>query len=109
MAKIDILTLTGLTAIDGSVIASGATIKFESEFMVANTNIIIRPKVYRSRELFDAGYSNVETRDIPFDFILQLPEEEYYVLTPMILYERVRDYLNNLFGEEAFEINIIVD
>jgi len=109
MAKIDILTLTGLTAADGSVIASGATIKFASEFMVANTDIIIRPKVYRNRELFDMGYVNVETNDIPFDFILKLPEEEYYTLTPTFLYEKVRDYLNNSLGGEYFELKIIND
>jgi hypothetical protein len=108
MAKIDILTLTGLTAADGSIIASGATIKFASEFMVANTDIIIRPKLYRNRELFDMGFKSVDTNDLPFDFILQLPEEEYYTLTPAILYQKVCDYLNNLFGGQAFEVNIIV-
>ena len=107
MAKIDILTLTGLTATDGSVIASGATIKFASEFQVANTDIIIRPKVFRNRELFDMGYQNVETNDLPFDFIIQIPEEEYYVLTPTILYQHVCDYLNNLFGVDVFEVKII--
>jgi len=107
MAKIDILTLTGLTATDGSVIASGATIKFASEFQVANTDIIIRPKVFRNRELFDMGYQNVETNDLPFDFILQLPEEEYYVLTPTILYQKVCDYLNNQLGADVFEVKII--
>jgi len=107
MAKIDILTLTGLTATDGSIISSGATIKFASEFQVANTDIIIRPKVYRNRELFDMGYQNVETNDLPFDFIIQIPEEEYYVLTPTILYQKVCDYLNGLFGGDVFEVQII--
>ena len=109
MAKIDILTLTGFTATDGSIIASGATIKFTSEFQVANTNIIIRPKVYRNRELFDLGYSNVETDDILYEFILTLPEEEYYVLTPTILYQKVCDYLNAWVGADLFEVNIILD
>ena len=34
MAKIDIITLTGLTATDGSMITSGATVKFLSEFQI---------------------------------------------------------------------------
>ena len=107
MVKIDILTLTGLTATDGSIISSGATIKFASEFQVATTDIIIRPKVYRNRELFDMGYGSVETNDLPFDFIIQIPEEEYYVLTPTILYQKVCDYLNGLFGGDVFEVQII--
>ena len=109
MAKIDIITLTGFTAIDGSLVASGATIKFETVFHVGTTQIEIRLKIYRNRELFEAGYQNIRVVELPDDFMLAVPEEEYYVLTPMILYEKVRDYLNSLFGEEVFEINIIVD
>lgn len=111
MAKIDIITLSGLTATDGSIIASGATVKFGSEFMAATTDIIIRPVVYRNRELFDAGYLNVPVPEetIPYDFILQIPEEEYYVLTPTILYGHVCDYLNTLFDTDMFEVKIITD
>lgn len=105
--KIDILTLTGFTATDGSIISSGATIKFTSEFQVANTDIIIKPKVFRNRELFDAGYSNIGTNEILEQFILQLSEEDYYVLTPTILYEFVCDYLNNWIGCDVFEVKII--
>lgn len=108
MAKIDILTLTGFTATDGSFIASGATIKFTSEFQVANTDIIIRPKVFRNRELFDMGYSNVETNEIIDEFVLTIPEEEYYVLTPAILYQEVCEYLNSIAGVEKFKIKIII-
>jgi len=107
MAKIDLITLTGFTAVDGSIIASGATIKFSSEFQIRSTDIMIRPKVYRNRELFDIGYENVETNEILNEFVLNVPEEEFYVLTPAKLYEKVRDYLNNWYGAYMFEINII--
>lgn len=109
MAKIDIITLTGFTANDGSIIASGATIKFASEFYAASTDIIIRPMIYRNRELFDAGYSSVPCDVLPCDFILNVPETTYYTLTPMMLYEMVKDYLNSLFDDEIFEIKIITD
>lgn len=111
MAKIDLITLSALTSSDGSIIASGATVKFSSEFMVGNTNIIIRPVIYRNRELFEDGYSPVGISEeiIPYDFILTIPEEEYYVLTPTILYGHVGDYLNNLMGVDMFEVNIITD
>jgi hypothetical protein len=107
MAKIDLITLTGITAADGSIIASGATVKFNTEFFAQNNNISIRPKIYRSRELFDAGFNQVYTNVIPDNFILTLADEDFYTLTPAVLYEKVRDYLNNLFGVTIFEINII--
>ena len=107
MAKIDIITLTGFTATDGSIIASGATVKFGSEFMVGNTTIRVKPVVFRNRELFEAGYKNVETNDILQEFFLNLPEEEYYVLTPQIMYNHVCDYLNTWIGVDVFEVKII--
>jgi len=106
MAKIDIITLTGFTATDGSVIASGATVKFSSEFIVGNTVIKIKPVVFRNRELFELGYRNVQTDEILQEFYLNLSEEEYYVLTPSILYQHVCDYLNNWIGDNLFEVQI---
>ena len=107
MAKIDIITLTGLTASDGSIIASGATVKFDSEFMAASTDIRIILQIYRNRELFELGFSSTQIPEetLPYDFILNIPEEEYYVLTPAILYQEVCEYLNTLIPN-AFEIKI---
>ena len=106
MAKIDIITLTGFTASDGSILASGATVKFSSEFMIGNTRIIVRPKAWRNRTLFEDGYDFVETREIPQEMVLEIPEEEYYVLTPTALYEVVKDELNAHFGYTWFEVQI---
>jgi len=110
MTKIDIITTSGLTAGDGSILESGATIKFGSEFMAASTDIKIKPMVYRNRELFDAGYQNVPIPEeiIPYDFVLSIPEEEFYVLTPAALYQEVCDYLNTLIPD-MFEVKIITE
>lgn len=107
MAKIDLITLTGLTATDGSLIASGAIVKFETLFFIGTTTIEIRPRVFRTRELFESGFDYVKTIELPTDFKLNVPEEEYYTITPEKVYEKVRDYLNDLFGADVFEINII--
>ena len=107
MAKIDIITLTGLTANDGSEIASGATVKFSSEFRVGRTRVMVRPEIYRNRELFEAGYRQIISDDIPNEFQLVYNETEFYVITPQQLYDDVCDYLNDLFGVTAFEVVII--
>jgi hypothetical protein len=108
MAKIDLITLSGLTAIDGGIIASGATVKFDSEFIAGSTDIIIKPKIFRSRELFESGFREIKSLEMPNDFRITLVESDYYTLTPAILYEKVRDYLNQLLGGDMFEINVIL-
>ena len=109
MAKIDIKTLTGFTARDGSIILSGATIKFNTEFSSRSNDIVVRPKIYRNRELFESGYREIFISEqvLPVDFVITLSEEAYYQLTPLQLYEEVKIFLNNLFGREMFEIKII--
>ena len=110
MAKVDLITLTGLTASDGSIIASGATIKFDSEFKIGNTNVRAYPKIWRNRELFDRGYTDtqVTTEVLPDDiYITTLTEEEYYTLSPLKLYEIVRDILNEYYGVDIIELQII--
>lgn len=111
MAKIDIITLSGITASDGSLIASGATVKFNSEFFAASTDIQITLQVYRNRQLFEGGFNSISIPEeiLPYDFMLSVPEEEYYVLTPADLYFRVCEYLNSLGIEDLFEIKIITD
>lgn len=108
MAKIDIITKSGMTASDGTTIASGATVKFSSLFMAASTDIKVTPMMYRNRELFEAGFSNIQISEdiMPIDFIINVPEEEYYVLTPAVLYQKVCEYLNTI-TEGMYEIKII--
>jgi hypothetical protein len=106
MAKIDIITLSGFTAGDGSVLASGATVKFSSEFQIGNTQIIIRPQAWRNRQLFEDGFDSVPTKELPNELILEIPEEEYYTLTPAALYEYVKDELNAELGDTLFEVVI---
>ncbi len=107
MAKIDLILISGLTATDGSLIASGATLKFDSEFRAGSTDITIKPKLYRNRELFESGYTNTECIEFPHDLILNVPEEEYYVITPLEVYEKVGEEMNSYLGDVYFELIII--
>lgn len=104
MGKINITTLSGLTVSDGSILASGATIKFESIFQSGSNDILIIVEAYRSRELFEEGYDKVKVKEIPLEIILTLTDEEFFTITPYIVYQKVRDYLNDYVGENIFEI-----
>ena len=108
MAKVDLLLVSGLTASDGSIVESGATLKFDSEFVASVTDVRITPKLYRNRELFESGYTHiwVSEETLPNSFVLEFPEEEFYVLTPLLLYEAVGDWLNNFLGGTYFELLI---
>jgi len=110
MAKIDLLTVMDLTANDGSVVSSGATLKFNTEFFAASTNVRITPKLYRNRELFETGYGDIRMSEniLPVDFIIEFVEEDFYSLTPVILYEEVKNWLNNHLGGTYFELNMIL-
>lgn len=107
MARIDIITLTGLTAVDGSIVASGATVKFEAIFFIGSNIVEIRPRVFRNREIFEQGFEYVKTKELMTDFRLNVPDEEYYTITPQILYTKVKDTLNAYLNANVFEINII--
>lgn len=109
MSKIDLILISGITASDGSLVASGATLKFDAEFSAGSTNIRIMPRLYRNRELFESGFTHIQISEeiIPYDFMLEIPEEEFYSLTPYDLYQKVGDYLNIKLNENFFELKII--
>jgi len=109
MAKVDLLLISGLTASDGSVVASGATLKFDTEFVASSTDVRITPKLYRNRELFESGYTNIwiSEQTIPNSLVLSFAEEDFYSLTPLQLYTEVGEWLNNFLGAEYFELKII--
>ena len=109
MAKVDLLLISGLTARDGSIVASGATLKFDSEFVASTTDVRITPKLYRNRELFESGYTHIWMSEqvIPNSFVLSFSEEEFYSLTPLQLYQEVGNWLNNYMGGTYFELQVI--
>lgn len=106
MEKIDLILTSAITASDGSIIASGATMKFDAEFKAGSTDVRIFPKIYRNRELFESGFTNVllSEKILPFEFDIHLGEEVYYSLTIYNLYERVKTFVNLLIGGEYFEL-----
>lgn len=106
MIKIDIVSLTGLTAVDGSVVAEGAIVRFETTFFNGVSEAKIKIQVFRNRELFESGYENVRVLELPYEFNLKIPDDIYYTMTPEILYGLIKDELNNIIGGECFEVSI---
>lgn len=108
--RIDLITKTGLTASDGTLIPSGATIKFQTVFQIGTTDVKIYPKIYKNREYFESGYTSmqVSTETLPDDITLRgILINEFYQLTPEIIYGKVRDYLNSYYGNDIIELIII--
>ena len=108
MAKVDLLLTneSGITASDGSIVASGATMKFDAEFEAGSTKIKVFPKLYRNREIFENGYGNIIMPEdlIPREFVLEFTQDEYYSLTPYDLYGKVGEFLNDKLEDTFFEL-----
>ena len=96
---------SGLTAKYGELLTSGI-LKFESRFLVGTTNVMIIPKFYKSRPIFEAGYAFIEMMEYPREFYLTFTEEQFYQITPAVLFTSVCDYLNTLLNVQAFEITV---
>ena len=108
--KIDLITLSALTSSDGSIVASGATVKFQTLFELGTTNFRIYPKIYRSIELFELGYLPVvfDEQDFPNEIYFNtLTENEFYNITPEKLFTIVKNKLNEYYGAAIFEVKII--
>lgn len=94
---------SGLTSIDGFLLTAGI-LKFETVFMVGTTKARIIPMFFRSREIFELKYRHTTIIDYPQFFELEFTEEEFYQITPMILFTKVKDYMNDYLKVNAFEI-----
>ena len=106
MVLIDIVSKIELTTQDGGVVLSGTTIKFSSLFHSGSNRIEITLAVYRSRKIMELGFSPVNVRGLTSMFSLIVPDSEFQQITQYRIHEMVRDRLNEIVGENAFEIII---
>ena len=107
--KIDLITLSGMTATDGSYVASGATVKIKFETSMENTQIVFHLRIYRSSEFYESGYTGIRVMDLPEFIILEPSIGEFYELTMLKIYEMMRDELNAHYEKYYFEIEITED
>jgi hypothetical protein len=96
---------TGLTTQDGGSVESGAYLIFSTRFPYRGLSYSIDMKIYRSLAALDAGYTSIRVVEIPDEFFSeQLTEQEFMGLTPIVIHERVKTYLETFVGEDNIEI-----
>ena len=105
MTNIDIVTLTGLTAEDGSIVDAGAIIKFNTEFPIGFAGFQSMIRVYRSIETYNNGYDHVKLHGIDPETIQDLGED-FFNLTPTVLYTKVAEYINAYYEATVCEVEI---
>ena len=106
MAKIKLITVTGLTAGDGSYVASGATVKFQTNMMI-NGDVFIYPRLYRSDEAFESGYTsiNMKEEDFPYEVLLiVLDNDGLYNFSISQLYTKAKNTLNTVMGGDYLDV-----
>lgn len=110
MNEVYLITLSGLTASDGSLIESGAIVKISTMFEL-NQNIRVYLKIYRNLEIFKNGYSPIQVNGniLPDNIYFTDLINDYYSLTIEQLYTIVCNWLNDFYKSEMFKIenNII--
>jgi len=109
MAKIDIISKINLTTDDGGAVLSGATIKFSSLFHSGSNDIEISLEIYRSREIMELGFSSLKIKEIPNRFKLIINDDDFPTITPLVVYEMVKNKLNEFMEDDVFEIHITND
>ena len=98
--KKDIITLTGLTAEDGSIVASGAHIALEIEIPMNFQGYHARINVFRSKEIFENGYQPVRLLNLEDEFSKETTED---ILTSSIYNEAII-FINGQFENPVCEI-----
>jgi len=98
--KKDIVTLTGLTAVDGSVVSAGAHISLEIEFPSLFDGYVARVSFFRNKQIFENGYEPVRIKDFEDEF-RKLSTEDVNVST---IYTETVAFINDQFDSPICEI-----
>lgn len=90
---------TGLTSTDGGSVDSGSYVIFSTRFPYRGLNYSVDLLQYRSLAALDAGLSQIKVTEIPtYFYTKQLTEEEFLELTPLVIHEQVKEFLEQFVG-----------
>ena len=103
----DIFTVTGLTLTDGSILDSGAILKFSTEFPIGVDGYRFEIQPYRSREIFEAGYKPVEIMDFMTTGEIFVPNMSD--INMIGLYHTVNNFINSQYDDIVSEVVIYQD
>ena len=96
---------TGLTTVDGGKVTGSTYIKFDIYFPSETFNYVTSMTFYRNEQAYIDGlrpYKPIEIPRLGFDKILTV--EEYTGLTPTIVHNHLKDYLEGFVGIGNVEI-----
>lgn len=91
---------TTLTTKDGGSVASGSHVVFGTRFNSTELKYTVGLQIYRSLVAMNNGVSELDVVEIPtLRFKKELTEEEFALLTPIIVHEHVKAFLEESVGE----------
>lgn len=94
-----------MTSKDGGVIYSGSHVKLETLFPMEGLTYHNSMKIWRDETAYLNGLSPVKPVEIPrLNFDTELTAEEYTGITPTIVTENAKTYLEQYVGEGNVEI-----
>jgi hypothetical protein len=94
-----------LTTQDGGVLATGSHVIFGTRFPQRGLNYTVDIQIYRSLEALDANFAPVRVAEIKNPFYTKtLTEQEFAVLTPVVIHNHVKDYIESLIGTGTVEV-----
>lgn len=98
---------TSLTTIDGGSVESGSHLEFDSFFPSGELSYNINMILYRDINAKNNGFKPIKgvVEIEKMNFTNPLTEQDYVSLTPLVMHEYVKQYLENYLGAGTVTIN----
>lgn len=97
-----------LTTKDGGSVESGAHVVFETLFVKGDFEYHVSLSIYRNKDAFDNGLRELQgVEEIPNqNFTRTLTVNDFANLTPIVMHQHVKEFIENQLGEvDSVSIN----
>ena len=98
--KKDIITITGLTTVDGSVLTVGAHIALEIEFPIQFDGYNVNIRFFRNKQIYENGYESLRILNFEDNYSKINTED----ITVSEIYSEAVNYINGQFDSPVCEI-----
>lgn len=96
---------TDLTTKDGGNVSVGSHVKLETNFPMEGLTYHNSMKVWRSEQAYNDGLSSFKPVEIPnLNFSTDLTVEEYTGITPTVVHNYAKAYIEQYTGADTVEI-----